>query len=205
MSTDLNDSMTLDRADLTRLTAEVAGPVLVPGDEGYAEETATWNLALTHRPVVAIGANSTADVQAAVRFASALNRPVAVVSTGHGAVVPAAGAVLINLRRLDGIVVDADARTATVGPGTEMQPLIDAAAAYGLAPIAGSSPNIGVVGFTLGGGLSSVLGRAYGYAADHVRSAEIVTPNGAMSTRGPCPTCSGRSAAARGTSGSSSA
>ena len=178
MTTDLNDPTIIDPAGLAGLTAEVAGPVLVPGDERYAEETATWNQAVTHRPAVAVGATNAADVQAAVRFASARNLPVAVVSTGHGAVVSADGAVLINLRRMDGVVVDAAARTASVGPGAEMQDLVDAAAGEGLAPIAGSSPNIGVVGFTLGGGLSPVLGRSHGYAADHVRSAEIVTPDG---------------------------
>src|SRR5882724_5820921 len=49
---------------------------------------------------------------------------------------------------------------------------------YGLAPLSGSSPGVGVVGYTLGGGLG-VLGREYGYAADHVRAVELVTADGA--------------------------
>lgn len=160
--------------------ATIVGPVLVPGDEGYAEETATWNLALTHRPAVAVGATSVADVRAAVRFAAANDLPVAVVATGHGAMVPADGAVLINVRRLNGVVIDHERRTATVGAAVELQSVIEAAAAVGLAPLAGSSPNVGVVGFTLGGGLSPVLGRAHGYAADHVLSAELVTADGEL-------------------------
>jgi FAD/FMN-containing dehydrogenase len=175
--------MTVELVDTTafaQLAAEVVGPVLVPGDERYAEETATWNLALTHRPLVAVGATSVADVQAAVRFARTRDLPVAVVATGHGAWVPADGAVLINVRRMDGITVDAQGRTATVGAAVEMQSLIDAAFEEGLAPLAGSSPNVGVVGFTLGGGISPMLGRSHGYAADHVLSAEIVTADGEL-------------------------
>ena len=165
---------------LDRLVSEVIGPVLVPGDEQYAAETATWNLAAEYQPAVAVGATCAADVQAAVRFAGAHNRPVAVVATGHGAVGPADGAVLINLRRMDGIGVDQEQRTATVGAAVEMQQLIFETAEVGLAPLAGSSPNVGVVGYTLGGGVSPALGRAYGYAADHVRAAEIVTPDGEL-------------------------
>lgn len=162
------------------LAAEVSGPVLVPGDEEYAAETATWNLAVDYQPAVAVGAAGVADVQAAVRFAGAHDLPVAVVATGHGAVGPADPAVLINLRRMDDIAVDREQRTATVGAAVEMQQLIYATAEHGLAPLAGSSPNVGVVGYTLGGGLSPALGRAYGYAADHVRAAEIVTPDGQL-------------------------
>ncbi|MEU4160764.1 FAD-binding oxidoreductase [Actinoplanes sp. NPDC026670] len=168
--------------DLDWLTANVVGPVLTPGDDRYAEETATWNQALIHHPVVAVGATCVADVQAAVRFAAANDLPVAVVATGHGAFVSADGAVLINVRRMDCITIDAEQRTATVGAAVEMQNLVDDAAEEGLAPIAGSSPNVGVVGFTLGGGISPVLGRSLGYAADHVIAAEIVTADGQVRT-----------------------
>jgi FAD/FMN-containing dehydrogenase len=179
---DMTIETTPESADLDWLTAHVAGPVLVPEDEGYAEETATWNQALFHRPVVAVGATCAADVQAAVRFARARDLPVAVVATGHGAFVPADGAVLINVRRMDRITVDAQRRTATAGAAVEMQSLVDEAAEEGLAPMAGSSPNVGVVGFTLGGGISPVLGRTHGYAADHVLAAEIVTADGEVRT-----------------------
>lgn len=180
MTTEMMATKTVEPADLARLSAEVIGPVLQPGDERFAEETVTWNLALSQRPMIVVGAAVVGDVQAAVRFANVRNLPVAVVATGHGALVSSDGAVLINLRRMDGVSIDAQAGTATVGAAVEMQDLVDAAAADGLAPLAGSSPNVGVVGFTLGGGLSPALGRAHGFAADHVRSAEIVTPDGEL-------------------------
>jgi FAD/FMN-containing dehydrogenase len=44
----------------------------------------------------------------------------------------------------------------------------------------GSSPTVGVIGYTLGGGQSPVFGRSQGYAADHVRRIEVVTADGEM-------------------------
>lgn len=168
------------RKDIAQLATEVAGPVLAPGDEGYAAETATWNTALVQCPAVAVGATSATDVQAAVRFAGAHHLPVATVATGHGAVVPADGAVLINLRRINGVSIDARSRTATIGAAVPAQQLIDAGTGVGLVPMAGSSPNVGVVGYALGGGISPTLGRRYGFAADHVQAAEIISADGAL-------------------------
>ena len=179
MTTGISTTKSIE-ANLKLLAEQVKGPVLTPGEDGYGNETAAWNLAVAHRPLVAVGATSVADVQAAVRFAAGLQLPIAVLATGHGSTISADGAVLINLRRMNDIQIDAQAQSATVGAAVEMQPLVDAAAAAGLAPLAGSSPNVGVVGYTLGGGLSPVLSRAHGFAADHVTAAQIVTADGAV-------------------------
>jgi FAD/FMN-containing dehydrogenase len=160
------------------LRAAVGGPVFVPGDDGYDAETTPWNRIATHHPAVAVGVTSAADVAAAVLFAARHGLPVAVLGGGHGAWTSADGAVLVNTRRMDRIVVDVQRGTALVGAGVLAQDLADAAGEYALAPLLGSSPDTGVVAFTLGGGLSPTLGRLYGYAADHVRAFEIVTANG---------------------------
>jgi hypothetical protein len=65
-----------------------------------------------------------------------------------------------------------------VQAGVRAQQVVDAAAAFGLAPTVGSSPSVGVVGFTLGGGLSPTFGRAFGWAADYVHAIEVVTADG---------------------------
>jgi FAD/FMN-containing dehydrogenase len=160
------------------LRVAVGGPVFVPGDDGYAAETTPWNRVAAHRPAVAVGVTSAADVAAAVAFAARHGLPVAVVGGGHGAWVSTDGAVLVNTRRMDRIVIDVQSGTARVGAGVLAQDLADAAAEYALAPLLGSSPDTGVVAFTLGGGLSPTLGRLHGYAADHVRAFEIVTADG---------------------------
>jgi FAD/FMN-containing dehydrogenase len=103
-----------------------------------------------------------------------------VVATGHGAVVSADGAVLINTRQMTDVRIDPVARTASIEAGAQWQHVVEAAARHGLAPAAGSSPSVGAVAYTLGGGLSPALGRAFGFAADHVRSLDIATADGRL-------------------------
>ena len=78
-----------------------------------------------------------------------------------------------------GVSVDPDRRTARVQAGAVWLEVVEAAAQHGLAALAGSSPDVGVVGYTLGGGLS-FLGRKYGLAANHVRAIELVTADGRL-------------------------
>jgi len=170
----------LDRSDRAWLESRIDGPVLLPDDAAFATETATFNLTLPHRPVVAIGATSPADVQNAVRFAAGRGLAVAVNNTGHGAVVSADGTLMITTRRMSGVSINAPDAYARVQAGARWNQITPAAAAHGLAGISGSSPLVGAVGFTLGGGLSPVLGRSRGFGADHVRAFEIVTADGAL-------------------------
>ncbi|MGA6175251.1 FAD-binding oxidoreductase [Streptomyces sp. NPDC012600] len=170
----------LDRA-LSRLVAQVRGEVLTPEDAGYEEELAGFNrIGLAdHRPHVVVAARATADVRAAVSFAAELGLPVGVQATGHGTAAPARGGVLVSTRRMNAVTVDPLTRTAQVEAGARWHQVIARAAAHGLAPLNGSSPLVGVVGYTLGGGLGP-LGRRYGYAADLVTRIEIVTADGAL-------------------------
>ena len=162
------------------LSAVVDGPVLMPGDDAYPQECAGYNLAVSRRPAVAVGATGPGDVRAAVRFGAERGLPVGVLATGHGASVPDDGGVLVTTRRMDAVAVDPVARTARVAAGARWQQVLEAAAPHGLAPLSGSSPLVGVVGYTLGGGLSPTLGRSRGWAADHVRALEIVTADGEL-------------------------
>ncbi|KIF78889.1 oxidoreductase [Streptomyces sp. 150FB] len=155
------------------------GPVFHPGDDGFDEEVSGFQAAYTHRPALVVGAADAEDVRTAVGYGAARDVPVAVQATGHGLSVATDGGVLISTRRLTGIRIDAPARTARVEAGVLGGALIEAAAAHGLAPLNGSAPSVGVVGYTLGGGIG-LLARQFGYAADHVRSIEIVTADGSL-------------------------
>ena len=123
-------------------------------------------------------ADNVGDVIATVTFAAALGRGLGVQATGHGVVCPVDGVLLVTARLQD-VVVDPEERTAWVGAGCTWGPVLAAAQVHGLAPLVGSSPSVGVVGYTLGGGLGW-LARHYGPACDAVRSFEVVTPDGSL-------------------------
>ncbi len=166
-----------DQADLRRLADRVRGPVWLPGDPGFDEEIASSYSSVAHRPRVLAGVRDAGDVAAAVAFAVERGLPVAVQATGHGAVRAVDDGVMLSTRRMRTLRVDPDARTATVGAGVVWSEVIAAAARHGLAPLCGSAPAVGVVGYTLGGGISP-LARTFGFTADHVAAAEVVTADG---------------------------
>ncbi|MFD9434121.1 FAD-binding oxidoreductase [Streptomyces sp. NPDC060002] len=163
-----------DAAAVASLRDRVRGETLVPGDEGFAARCAGFQTAYRHRPSVLVRADGPDDVVSAVEHAAARDLPVAVQATGHGLSVATDGGMLIDTAGLSGVTVDARARTARIGAGTRLAAVVEAAARYGLAPLNGSSPGVGAVGYVLGGGLG-LLAREFGYAADRVGSIDIVT------------------------------
>ncbi len=169
------------RDALADLNDGLLGPSFVAGSPGYGDEVAVFNQAVTHQPAVVVGAQNAADVCKSVGFASRHGLGVAVLNTGHGPSVSAgASTLMITTRRMGAVVIDAENKTARVEAGVRFGQLVAAAAAYGLAPLPGSAPGVGVVGYTLAGGASSTMGRKYGWAADHVGALEVVTADGQL-------------------------
>jgi FAD/FMN-containing dehydrogenase len=115
----------------------------------------------------------------AVRLARSNGLRIAPQATGHGAAPLQAldDALLLKTSRLRRVDIDVAARTARVEAGTLWQDVTVPAAEHGLAALAGSSPNVGVTGYTLGGGIGW-LARRYGLAANSVTAVELVTPDG---------------------------
>ena len=165
--------------DIHALSKAVSGPVALPDSPEFAEETFAFNVATVHRPDVVLGAADAQDVAAGVKWAAERRLPVSVQSTGHGADSAVDGGLLINTRRLQDLQIDPVERTARVGAGVKWRSVLEASVPHGLVGLHGSSTDVGVVGYTVGGGLP-VLGRAHGFAADHVRSMDIVTADGAL-------------------------
>lgn len=166
------------------LSAQLSGRAVLPGDDDYDSARTGWNLSVEHHPAVVVAAEEPADVVAAVRFAAEADLPIAVEATGHGASVPADGAVYINTGGLNELMIDARSRTARIGAGLRWGQVVQAAAEHGLAPLCGSSAHVGVMGYLTGGGLP-VLGRTFGFAAETVRSLDLVTADGQLRTVSP--------------------
>jgi FAD/FMN-containing dehydrogenase len=164
--------------------ASIRGRTLHPGGDGFEEASSGRLLTVEHRPFAVVVAADADDVAAAVRFAVTSNRPIAVEATGHGKSVSADGAVFVATGEPRELSVDPSARTARIGAGLCWGAVVAATAEHGLAPLCGSSAEAGVMGFLTGGGLP-VTCRTYGFAADRVRSLELVTADGRIRTVSP--------------------
>ncbi|GAB2570564.1 FAD-linked oxidase [Paractinoplanes abujensis] len=160
------------------LRRKLTGALALPGDPLYAELATGFNVAITAKPAAVVEARDAQDVAEAVRFAAATGRAAGVQATGHGLAGTLDEAVLVHTGKLDECVVHPDG-WARVGAGVRWQQVVDAAAPYGLAPLCGSAPGVGVVGYTTGGGLGPVA-RTFGWASDRVRAVEIVTGDGVL-------------------------
>lgn len=170
---------------IEQLVASCEGAVLHPADESYAATCAGWNLAWTQRPAVVVRASSEGDVVHAVRYAAAQGLSVAVQSTGHGVTVPAdEQSVLVVTKDLDQVSIDPRSRTATVGGGAAWEPVLAEAQVHGLAPLLGSAPHVGAVGYSLGGGFGW-LARKHGLAVDTIRSMRVVLADGRVISTSP--------------------
>ena len=185
--------------DLRPLRENLDGDAIGPDDPSWDEARSAWNLAVDQRPAAVVLAESALDVVAAVTFAREHGLRIAPQGTGHGAAAlgDLDGTILLRTSRMRGVEIDPQARIARVEAGALWIDVVEAAAEHGLAALAGSSPDVGVVGYTLGGGLSW-LSRKYGIGANQVTAIEGVTASGEPSapTATTSPTSSGRSAAA---------
>ncbi len=157
----------------------IAGRIATPDDPDWDEARLAWNLTADQRPEAVVFAESAADVAVTVGFAAANGLKVAAQGTGHGAapLAPLDGTILLKTERMRGVEIDAEARSARVEAGVLSLELGEAAGAQGMCSLPGSSPDVGVTGYTLGGGLSW-LGRRYGFACNRVTAIELVDAAG---------------------------
>ncbi|MET7281809.1 FAD-binding oxidoreductase [Kribbella sp. NPDC005582] len=163
------------------LGAGFNGDVRLPGEPEYDVQRRAVVPSVDSRPVLIAEAVSRSDVQAVVRVAREYGVPVAVQATGHGTRLPADGGILLKTTPMTAVFVDPERRIAKVAPGARWGAVLDAARQFGLAPLSGSSRDVGVTGYTLGGGVGW-LARKYGFAADSVIRAEVVTADGRVVT-----------------------
>ncbi len=176
----LENTLDLPAASLRGLCG---GRVHLPGDPGYDAVRVPWNVAVDQRPAAVAVPHDADEVVALVRAAVAAGLRVAPQSTGHNAgplaEQPLDHTVIVALSEMTGVHIDAEHRSARVIGGTLWRDVVEAAAAHGLAALHGSSPDVAVAGYTLGGGLSWYA-RQHGLATNHLTAVEIVTADGAL-------------------------
>ena len=168
---------------IAALRGQVKGEVLQPDDGQFASIVQPWNTAVHQRPAAVVLPSAEAvaeDVAAVMRVASANGLSVAVQGTGHGATGRVdKNTILIVTSHLTRVRIEGS--QAIVQPGAKWSDLVGPAGAQGLAGLAGSSADVGIFGYTLGGGLGW-LARAHGLSCNAVVQAELVTPSGDIVT-----------------------
>jgi FAD/FMN-containing dehydrogenase len=163
------------------LQQRLPGIVHLPGSPGYDALATAWDLTVTQTPVAVAEPGSATEVVEVVREAARLGLRIAPQTTGHAAAPLSQqgfdDVVLLRTTRLRDVRVDPVRRTARIGGGAVWADVIAPAAEHGLAVLHGSAADVGVVGYTLGGGLS-FYSRRYGVAANSVTAIEMVRPAG---------------------------
>ncbi|GGM06973.1 FAD-binding oxidoreductase [Nakamurella endophytica] len=165
--------------DLESLAATLAGTVVTPADPEWPSARMAWNLAVDQQPAFVVQVADADDVAAVVRYAGAAGLRVTPQGTGHNAAPlgDLSSTILLRTDRLQEVTVDPAARRVRIGAGVVWSQVTEALRPHGLTALAGSAPDVGVVGYTLGGGYSW-LARKYGLAASRVQAVELVTGDG---------------------------
>jgi FAD/FMN-containing dehydrogenase len=172
----------LGEATVQELRDALRGPLVLPGDDGYAEAKQIWNGAHDARtPAAVVSCTGVADVMAALGFARSHDLTVAVRGGGHSVagLSTVDGGMLIDLSPMRNVRVDPNARRAYVGPGATWGDVDHEAQQFGLATTGGLVSTTGVAGFTLGGGIGWLM-RQYGLACDNLVGADVVTADGRL-------------------------
>ena len=160
----------------TELSAQMAGRVVTPSDSDWDATRQVFNLRTDLRPSAMVLPRNASDVMAAVDYARAHGLRVAPQATGHNAepLGSLEDTLLVDVRGLQEVSIDPGAQRVRVGAGVKWERVAPQLSEYGLAALHGSSPDVGIAGYSLGGGMGW-LARMYGLQANSVTAIELVT------------------------------
>jgi FAD/FMN-containing dehydrogenase len=166
----------LSEATARELRGALRGELVLPGDAGYEEARSVWNGMVDRRPAAVVRCAGTADVAAAVNVARQRGLALAVRCGAHSTAGYSTcdGGIVIDLRPMNTVRVDPQARTARVGGGALWAELDVATMQHELAVTGGRVSDTGVAGLALGSG-SGWLERMFGFTCESMISAEVVT------------------------------
>jgi FAD/FMN-containing dehydrogenase len=164
----------------THLT-EYNGAVVLPGDQRYDEARSSFNLLVDQRPAAVVFPQDGRDVAEAVSYAQRNGLRVAPQATAHNQAPlgDMQDLLLVNVSRMQDVRVDPAAKSVRVGAGVKWERVAPRLSAHGLAGLHGSSPDVGIAGYSLGGGMGW-LARKYGLQTNLVSAFELVTADGEL-------------------------
>jgi FAD/FMN-containing dehydrogenase len=164
---------------IPQLRADLAERVMAPGEPGYEEGRTVFYGGIDRRPAAVVRAANEDDVSRVISLARETGVELAIRSGGHS--IPGhsttEGGIVLDLRDLNALDIDVEARTAWVGGGVTTGRYTDAAAEHGLATPFGDTGSVGIGGLTLGGGVGYLV-RKHGLTVDNLLAADVVTADG---------------------------
>ena len=165
--------------EASELRADFAGAILEPDDGGYEDARQIFNSMIDRRPAVIAQCASPDDVAQAIAFGRRNDLEIAIRSGGHSVTGASLtdGGLVIDMRRMNAVKVDPEARTATVQGGAVWSDFDRATQPHELIATGGRVSTTGVAGLTLGGG-SGWLERKYGLACANLDSVTLLTAGG---------------------------
>jgi UDP-N-acetylenolpyruvoylglucosamine reductase len=169
----------IDEAMLGVLERSFKGQLVRPEDGSYEDDLKIWNGSIKRSPALIARCVEVADVVAALRFAGETGLEIAVRSGGHSfaGLSLTDGGIVIDLRQMNEIHIDAEAGLVRAGAGVLLGELDRQTQELGLAVPAGIVTHTGLAGLTLGGGIGWLM-RKYGLTIDQLESVDLITADG---------------------------
>jgi FAD/FMN-containing dehydrogenase len=157
------------------------GAVHQPGDPGYDAARTPWNLAVDQRPAAVAYPGDATETAAVIRAAARSGLRIAPQGTGHnaGALGALDDVLLLRTSAMTGVQVDVAARRARVEAGALWMDVMAEVVPHGLTALHGSSPDVGVAGYSLGGGMGW-FARELGLQTNRLTAIELVTADGTL-------------------------
>lgn len=183
MTETVSTASVLDGDAVAQLQADFRGEIVEPGDPIYDELRQVFNGMYHRRPRLILRPQGAADVIRAIGLARMSGVPLAIRGGGHS-VAGFSGCddgIVLDMRSMRGIRVDPSTQTVRAQAGLNWGELDRETQSFGLAVTGGRVTTTGIVGFTLGAG-SGWLERKYGFAADNLLRADVVTSQGEIVT-----------------------
>lgn len=171
-------------SESTRKFAEsITGKIILPDDEQYQKARRVWNHAVDKRPAMIARCANVDDVRRAIEFARHNELLTAVRSGGHSFAGHGVcdGGLVIDLSLMKLATIDPMHQRITIGGGVAAAELDCLAQAFKMAVPLGSCMTVGVSGYALGGGESSLTPK-FGYGCDSISRVEVVTADGRVVT-----------------------
>ena len=164
---------------LRSLRRRFKGALVEPGGNGWDAATQAFNLTVRQEPAIAALPTDVEDVIALVEFARDHGFRLAAQRTGHNAEPLGAldETILVKTDALQGVEFDIERKIARVASGMKWAGVVPQASELGYAVLHGSTPDVSVTGYSLGGGVGWYA-RKLGLSTNSVTAIELVTADG---------------------------